>query len=104
MIPVPITRSRLIQPKGFGEVRKIKSKICGRRCTGVDIAVRLSASRTELDIQPMYRDQRGAEEGSVREERGAEAGAEGNRTGGSSYLVLGWRLGISTVHICASWL
>ena len=66
MIPVPITRSRLIQPKRFGEVRKIKSKICGRRFIGGGIAVRLSASRTELDIHPMYRAERGAQEGTVR--------------------------------------
>ena len=72
MIPVPITRSRLIQPKRFGEARRTKSKICGRRSIGGGIAVRLSASRTELDIHPMYWDQRGTEEGYVREEREAE--------------------------------
>ena len=69
MIPVPITRSRLIQPKRFGEVRRgaeNKEQDLRTKVYRGGIAVRSSASRTELDIHPIYRAERGAQEGTVR--------------------------------------
>ena len=100
MIPVPIARSRLIQPKRFGEVRRTKSKISGRRFIG-RYCDKIVCQQNGTGHPPKLWGRTWSAGKNRSGEREAEAGAESNRTGGSSYPVLGWRLGMSTVHNCA---